>query len=200
MRVSRLPAKKSLQNRCNTPPSSLDVPDQPVPLHSPAFASRGYVEIQAHSRQTNICVDNQGPGYLERELLARGIRLTEQRRTILRVIEASPHCRNAGVIHRRAKSLNSAIHRVTIYRTLALLERYGVVDERGSVQACTGEDSCPYASECNQIQMRCLQCGRVAEFTTRMLGDVTRCVEKDCRFRVARAALDLVGYCQSCRV
>ena len=132
---------------------------------------------------------------IERSLLARGIRLTRQRLAVVKVIEEVPQCRNVGVILRRAKKFNAAIHRGTVYRTLALLERHGMLARE---TGCVG--TCPYAGECAQVQMNCLQCGKKIEFASGLFGDVARCVEKDCRFRVASAVLNISGYCQDCRV
>lgn len=143
---------------------------------------------------------NQEPGHLERQLVARGIRLTGQRRCVLSAIEGSPQCRNVGVIHRRARKLNSAVHRVTVYRTLALLERYGLLLEPCDLKACAGEGSCPRVGECEQIQMKCLHCGKSVEFKSCMVDELMHCVERDCRFRVSKASVDISGYCQNCRV
>lgn len=145
------------------------------------------------------CARRQTPGYLERELLARGMRLTEQRRTVLSVIEGVPQCSHVSVIHRRAKKVNSRIHRVTVYRTLALLKRHGMISESGLVPDCAKQNACPNPAECERIRMKCLHCGKLTEFRSCMFSDVTRYVERDCQFRIASATLDIGGYCQSCR-
>jgi Fe2+ or Zn2+ uptake regulation protein len=190
-RVSSLRKKKALQDRCNTPHAvELRAPHE---RSDPPRTAR-YATVEATPPQ------NLEAGYLEQQLLARGIRLTGQRRCVLSAIENSPQCRNVGVIHRRARKLNSAVHRVTVYRTLALLERYGLLLEPCDLKACAGESSCPRAGECEQIQMKCLHCGKSVEFKSCMVDDLMRCVERDCRFRVSQASVDIAGYCQNCRV
>src|ERR1700752_1018988 len=69
------------------------------------------------------------PGRLQAQLASRGIRMTRQRRTILGVVEIAKRHLDAGQILRRARRLDPGIDRVTVYRTLNLLKRHGLVDE-----------------------------------------------------------------------
>lgn len=140
----------------------------------------------------------RAPGYLETEVLARGIRLTQQRRSVLRIIEATPQCRNVGVIHRRVRKEDPSVHRVTVYRTLALLNRHGLLGRSACEQLCA-QPCCPQLPSSGWVQMKCVRCGKVVEFETGMLGEVNRCLEQDCRFRIASVKLELGGYCQECR-
>lgn len=196
MNASRLRAKKPLQEVCNTTPSFLS--DNATCLKSSRPSSS--IQVLNYGIKEISSSPDMGPGLLGRQLTARGVRLTQQRCTVLSVIEASPHCRNVGVIHRRARGVDARIHRVTVYRTLTLLKRHGMLAQVGEIGACKNENNCPMAGECNKVQMRCLLCGKSVAFQSGMFGDLTRCVEKDCRFRVASATLDIAGYCQSCRV
>lgn len=136
---------------------------------------------------------------LERVLLARGIRLTEQRRAILQVIELAPQCGNVGVICRRARKLNSRINRATVYRTVALLKRHGVLSDCGHARPCTAGMSPAALVEGRQIRMKCLGCGKAIEFDCCLLGELAQSIERDCYFRVVTAQLDLEGYCRECR-
>ena len=71
----------------------------------------------------------EAPGRLQAELMARGVRMTRQRRTILGVIETAKQHLDASQILRKAQRLDPSIDRVTVYRTLKLLKRHGLVDE-----------------------------------------------------------------------
>ena len=73
--------------------------------------------------------ETEAPGRLQAEMLARGVRLTRQRRTILGIIETADQHLDAGMILRKARKLDSTIDRVTVYRTLKLLKRHGLIDE-----------------------------------------------------------------------
>jgi Fur family ferric uptake transcriptional regulator len=197
MNESRLRSKKSLQNRCNNlPPFSDGLPQ--VEREAPRRLSANN-ELPSRMCAPDVCPLNQKQGYLERELLARGMRLTRQRRTVLEVIEGAPQCSHVGVIHRRAKRLNSKIHRVTVYRTLELLKRHGMISEDGILPGCAKQNSCLNSTDCDRIRMKCLHCGKLTEFRSCMFGDLTKCVGRDCQFRIATAILDIGGYCQTCR-
>src|SRR5581483_11028346 len=69
------------------------------------------------------------PGRLQAELMSRGLRMTRQRRTILSIVETAKQHLDASQILRRARKLDPQVDRVTVYRTLNLLKRQGLIDE-----------------------------------------------------------------------
>jgi Fur family ferric uptake transcriptional regulator len=69
------------------------------------------------------------PGRLQVELMSRGLRMTRQRRTILSVVETAKQHLDAAQILRHARRMDPKIDRVTVYRTLNLLKRHGLIDE-----------------------------------------------------------------------
>src|SRR5215813_11333750 len=69
------------------------------------------------------------PGRLQAELMSRGLRMTHQRRTILSVVETAEKHLDASEILKRARKADPSIDRVTVYRTLGLLKRHGLIDE-----------------------------------------------------------------------
>ena len=69
------------------------------------------------------------PGALQTALLSRGIRMTRQRRIILEIIETAKQHLDAAQILRKAAKIDPDINRVTVYRTLGLLKRHGLIDE-----------------------------------------------------------------------
>src|SRR5262249_13359605 len=69
------------------------------------------------------------PRRWQAELMSRGLRMTRQRRTILSVVETAKQHLDASQILRLARKIDAGIDRVTVYRTLGLLKRHGLVDE-----------------------------------------------------------------------
>ena len=69
---------------------------------------------------------SEQPGRLQSELMSRGLRMTRQRRTILQVVETAKQHLDASQILRKARKIDAAIDRVTVYRTLSLLKRQGL--------------------------------------------------------------------------
>jgi len=55
--------------------------------------------------------------------------MTRQRRVILEIIETATQHLDAAQILRKAVRVDANINRVTVYRTLGLLKRHGLVDE-----------------------------------------------------------------------
>lgn len=69
------------------------------------------------------------PGRFQAALAQRGIRMTDQRRAILGVIETANKHLDASQILRKAQKMDASVDRATVYRTLALLKRHGLIDE-----------------------------------------------------------------------
>src|SRR5277367_3565546 len=69
------------------------------------------------------------PGRLEAELGSRGRRLTRQRRVIVRVMDTAQRHLDIDEIYKRARKMDSRVHRVTVYRTVDLLKKLGLIDE-----------------------------------------------------------------------
>jgi Fur family ferric uptake transcriptional regulator len=61
-------------------------------------------------------------------LLARGVRLTDQRRTIAAVIEESDDHPDVEELHARANARDAHISLATVYRTVKLFEEAGILD------------------------------------------------------------------------
>src|SRR3979490_906831 len=69
------------------------------------------------------------PGRLQAYCAERGIRMTQQRRAILRVMETASKHLDAAQILRKAQKLDASVDRSTVYRTLQLMKRQGLIDE-----------------------------------------------------------------------
>jgi len=139
------------------------------------------------------------PGRLQAELSARGIRMTEQRRAILSVIETAKKHLDAGQILRKAQRLNSAVDRSTVYRTLDLLKRHRMVDELDLMHM---EGEAHYYERKlarDHIHMACLRCGKITEFVSEIFESLKQQLERDCRFTIVVARLEVGGYCSECR-
>lgn len=69
---------------------------------------------------------------LEQKLAAlckeKGMRLTAPRRTILRVLAASPDHPDADELHRRVTAVEPGINIATVYRTMKVLSEHGLIE------------------------------------------------------------------------
>lgn len=70
---------------------------------------------------------------MTRSIIARcetqGLRLTEQRKTIARVLEDADDHPDVEELHARASAIDSRISLATVYRTVKLLEEAGILDK-----------------------------------------------------------------------
>ena len=65
---------------------------------------------------------------LMKELAARGIRMTAQRRLLVGIIQDSPRHLDVATLLEIARKQDAAIDRATVYRTIALLKEHGLID------------------------------------------------------------------------
>lgn len=139
------------------------------------------------------------PGRLQAQFAQRGIRLTQQRRAILSVIETANKHLDASQILRKAQRLDASVDRSTVYRTLQLLKRHGLIDEL-DLMHLNGEGHY-YERKLGRdhIHMACLRCGKIIEFVSDGFEKLKRQVETDCRFHVLVSRLEIGGYCATCR-
>ena len=139
------------------------------------------------------------PGRLQALLAQRGIRMTGPRRAILSVIETANKHLDASQILRKAQKLDPSVDRSTVYRTLGLLKRQGLIDEL-DLMHLNGEGHYYERKLGNDhIHMACLRCGKITEFVSERFDSLKSQLEQECRFRIVVARLEVGGYCTECR-
>ncbi len=139
------------------------------------------------------------PGRLERELAGRGIRLTRQRRILLQVMDTAQRHLDAGSLLRRAQKIDPRIHRVTVYRTIDLLKRHGLIDELDLLHLRGGQHFYESHGPRDHIHIACLRCGKVREFESRLFEQLKRQIEHDCHIKITVSRTEIGGYCEACR-
>lgn len=139
------------------------------------------------------------PGRLQMQLAGRGIRMTAQRRAILGVIETAKKHLDASQILRKAQNLDASVDRSTVYRTLELLKRQGLIDELDLMHL--NGDGHYYERKLGRdhIHMACLRCGKISEFVSETFERLKKQLERDCRFHIVVSRLEVGGYCSGCR-
>jgi Fur family ferric uptake transcriptional regulator len=139
------------------------------------------------------------PGRLQSLLAERGIRMTGQRRAILSVIETAKKHLDASQILRKAQKLDAFVDRSTVYRTLGLLKRQGLIDEL-DLMHLNGEGHY-YERKLGRdhVHIACLRCGKITEFVSKRFDSLKGELEQECRFHILVARLEVGGYCSACR-
>ena len=132
--------------------------------------------------------------WLLRRLAAAGERLTGPRETVVRALVAQP----GGI---NPESLSYELHpegvgRATVYRTLDLLERYGMLT-KVHVEGCHGYTLC---DEGHHHHLLCSGCGTIIPVdATGIEGEILRLAER-LRFRLDTHTLEFAGLCEACQV
>ncbi len=134
---------------------------------------------------------------LSERLTARGVRLTSRRRALLKILEeADRHLDAAALLEVAQKQME--IDRATVYRTLDLFKREGLIDEldlmhlRGEMhyyEVRTGKEHFHFA---------CFGCGRIEEIATPLFEQLKREVGREKGFTIQTARLEIGGYCAEC--
>lgn len=143
--------------------------------------------------------ETEAPGRLQAELMSRGLRMTHQRRTILSVVETAKQHLDASQILRKARKLDPGIDRVTVYRTLNLLKRHGLVDELDLMHMQGEKHFYERRPTRDHIHMACLRCGKITEFESDLFDRLKGQIQRDCQFHIVVTRLECGGYCSDCR-
>jgi Fur family ferric uptake transcriptional regulator len=138
-------------------------------------------------------------GRLLAALMSRGVRMTRQRKIVLEVIETASQHLDAAQILRKAKRMEADIDRVTVYRTLALLKRHGLVDELDLMHVKGEGHYYERRPDRDHVHITCLRCASVLEFESSLLERIKKQVTSECNFHVLVTRLEIGGYCHRCR-
>jgi Fur family ferric uptake transcriptional regulator len=136
---------------------------------------------------------------LMKELAARGVRITAQRRLLVKVIQDSPRHLDAATLLEIARRHDPDIDRATVYRTLALLKDRGLIDEldlmhiqgeKHYYEAKTNRDHC---------HMACFGCGAIMEYASLSFEKLKKEMVKQSGFQIRAVRLEVGGFCKRCQ-
>src|ERR1700758_954681 len=139
------------------------------------------------------------PGRLQAELMARGLRMTRQRRAILGVVGTAEQNLDASQILRKARKIDPQIDRVTVYRTLGLLKRHGLIDELDLMHLQGEKHFYERRPQRDHLHMACLRCGKILEFESNLFERLKGQIQRECRFHILVSRFEIGGYCSECR-
>src|SRR6202522_269905 len=136
---------------------------------------------------------------LMKELAARRVRITAQRRLLVGIIQDSPRHLDAATLLELARKQDPDIDRATVYRTLALLKNRGLIDEldlmhiqgeKHYYEAKTSRDHC---------HMACFRCGGIMEYTSSSFEKLKEEMAKQSGFHIRVVRLEVGGVCRQCQ-
>src|SRR6202158_4255128 len=160
----------------------------------------GIMHTTAHRVSTGERINaHQRPGRLQEALTKRGVRLTRQRKILLEVMDNAERHLDAGAILDRAQKIDPRVHRVTVYRTIDLLKRNGLIDELDLLHLRGDIAFYETHGPRDHIHVACLKCGPVREFESHLYEKLKKQIEEDCVIEITMTRTEVGGYCQNCR-
>src|SRR6516225_1961832 len=137
-------------------------------------------------------------GHLQNALRQRGIRLTRQRRVILQVMDAAEQHLDVDQILARAQKISPDVHLVTVYRTIELLKKHGLIDELDLLHLRGDRHYYETHGPRDHIHVACLKCGKVREFESRLYEQLKSQIARDFKMKVTVSRTEVGGYCEEC--
>jgi len=133
---------------------------------------------------------------IRKALNAAGLRATNQRALILNVIRKGQGHLDAEEVHRRAQRKQPRLNLSTVYRTLQVFKKLGLVEELHLDETHHHYEMKPPTQHYHLI---CLGCGQVIEFQYPLARLVKRKVAEARDFEITGSEVRMTGYCPRCR-
>jgi Fur family transcriptional regulator, ferric uptake regulator len=135
---------------------------------------------------------------LQQAVAKRGIRMTRQRRVILQVMDKAEQHLDVDQILLRAQQIDPEVHLVTVYRTIDLLKKHGLIDELDLLHLRGDRHYYETHGPRDHIHVACLKCGKVREFESRLYEQLKEQIARDFNMKVTVSRTEVGGYCAEC--
>ena len=120
----------------------------------------------------------------------RGLRITEQRRVIARVLSEAVDHPDVEELHGRASQIDPGISIATVYRTVRLFEEAGILDRHDFGDGRARYEASPEAHHDHMIDV---ETGTVIEFVDPELEALQRQIAERLGFRLVDHRMELYG-------
>src|SRR5678809_1098182 len=127
---------------------------------------------------------------IEKLCVDKGMRMTEQRRVIARVISASHDHPDVEELHRRAAAVDPKISIATVYRTVRLFEEAGILDRHDFGDGRARYEAAPEAHHDHLIDV---ESGKVVEFVDPELEALQKQIAEKLGYRLVDHRMELYG-------
>ena len=127
---------------------------------------------------------------LEQLCADKGLRITEQRRVIARVLSESDDHPDVELLHERANKIDSGISIATVYRTVRLFEEAGILDRHDFGDGRARYEAAPEAHHDHLIDV---ESGKVVEFVDPELEALQKQIAEKLGYRLVDHRMELYG-------
>jgi len=127
---------------------------------------------------------------LEKLCIEKGLRMTEPRRIIARVLSVADDHPDAEELHRRANSLDASISLATVYRTVKLFEDAGIIQAHDFRDGRARYEEVPAEHHDHLIDVKT---GAVVEFHSEEIEKLQEEIARKLGYRLVDHRLELYG-------
>jgi Fur family transcriptional regulator, ferric uptake regulator len=120
----------------------------------------------------------------------KGLRITEQRRTIARVLGEAEDHPDVETLHERAAAVDPRISIATVYRTVRLFEEAGILERH---EFGDGRSRYEAASDAHHDHLIDVETGQVIEFVDEELEMLQRRIAEKLGYRLVDHRMELYG-------
>jgi Fur family ferric uptake transcriptional regulator len=125
---------------------------------------------------------------LEQLCAERGLRITDQRRVIARVLSESADHPDVEMLHERASAIDPKISIATVYRTVRLFEEAGILDRHDFGDGRARYEAAPEAHHDHLIDV---ETGDVVEFVDPELEALQKVIAERLGYRLVDHRMEL---------
>lgn len=129
-------------------------------------------------------------------LRQHGYKFTPQRRVVIRAIASSQDHLTPAAIYEKVHQEHPSIGLATIYRTLDILTKLGLICELHAGGSCHSYTTS--ASE-HHHHLICSNCGKVVDFSSYDLSLLKQRLSLETGFEINDHLLEFIGLCQACQ-
>lgn len=130
------------------------------------------------------------PSRLERLCIEKGLKMTEQRRVIARVLSEATDHPHVEQVYRRATEIDPRISIATVYRTVRLFEEARILERHDFGDGRARYEEAPEEHHDHLIDV---QSGKVVEFQNEQIEALQRKVAKQLGYELVDHRLELFG-------
>ncbi|MCW9035505.1 MAG: transcriptional repressor [Rhodospirillales bacterium] len=130
------------------------------------------------------------PSRIERMCIDKGMKMTEQRRVIARVLSQSDDHPDVEEVYKRSSDIDSKISIATVYRTVRLFEEANILER---LDFGDGRARYEEVSENHHDHLIDVQSGKVIEFTNEEIEVLQQKIAKEFGFELVGHRLELYG-------
>ncbi len=127
---------------------------------------------------------------VEKLCIEKGLRMTEQRRVVARVLSLAKDHPDVEELHRRAHKVDPHISIATVYRTVRLFEEAGIIERHDFRDGRSRYEEAPDVHHDHLIDMRT---GKVVEFVDAEIEALQNAIAKRLGFKLVDHRLELYG-------